>query len=104
MGTSLGVLPFRHPNPLALVAFLPVPHHLASILPVLLHHVRLLAAPPRPAPTPSSPLPRPAPHLCPQYTHLPHLSPGFTDIQDFRIANAFCHSIPEHKIQRDLIC
>ena len=28
---------------------------------------------------------------------------GFTDILDFRIANAFCPSIPEQKIQRDLI-
>ena len=29
---------------------------------------------------------------------------GFTDILDFRIlANAFCPSIPEHKLQRDLI-
>ena len=34
------------------------------------------------------------------YLVLPH---GFTDILDFRIANAFCPSIPEHKILRDLI-
>ena len=28
---------------------------------------------------------------------------GFTNILDFRIANAFCPSIPESGIQRDLI-
>ena len=59
--------------------------HLVSLLLVLLHHVRLLAA------------------VLNILIYLLHPGRGFTDIQDFRIANAFCHSIPEHKIQRDLI-
>ena len=57
---------------------------LIAVLPVLLHHVRLLAA------------------VLDVLIYLV-LPRWFTDIMDFRKARAFCPCIPEHKIQRDLM-